>query len=185
MSDDVKALIAEANAVEEMSLQDDYAAGLIARLADALEAAQQAPAVDREALARLIDPWAWDYGNPASPAVQMSRSVALAKADATIASGVASGILQDAAEVEARGLEKAGAEVREWADSLDEHNSIDDMADALIAAGWRKMPSRDSIIREMAEVDEQTVDEASWKAMEYMYGPHADAILALMDGDNE
>jgi hypothetical protein len=58
-------------------------------------------------------------------------------------------------------------------------------ADVVWAAGWRKMPSRDLIIREMAEIDEQTVDEASWKAMEYMYGPHADAILALVDGDNE
>lgn len=107
MSDDVKALIARAQEFAGwLEPSEGQTAELIRDLADALEAAQQAPAVDREALARLIDPWAWDYGNPASPAVQMSRSVALAKADATIASGVASGILQDAEEVEARGLER-------------------------------------------------------------------------------
>jgi len=109
MSDDVKALIARVRHAYGSRGGGDFVQNVAEfdqMLAAALEAAQQAPAVDREALARLIDPWAWDYGNPESPAVQMSRSVALAKADATIASGVASGILLDAAEVEARGLEK-------------------------------------------------------------------------------
>jgi hypothetical protein len=60
-----------------------------------------------------------------------------------------------------------------------------DAVETLIGAGWRKMPSRDAIIREMAEVDEQEMIDESWATIEYMYGGHADAVLALMDGDNE
>ena len=113
MSDDVKALIAEARTpAYTMGLfgrspadADDF----VRRLADALEAAQQAPAVDREALARelfIADNWGvpsggadWDEGR-----VHESRIAQMYR----LADGlVASGILQDAAEIEARGLEKA------------------------------------------------------------------------------
>lgn len=142
MTDDVKALIAEAR---EYALTGNWkpATVLIASLADALEAAtvapaktvqevlelldnfhgdnrmsydaytnlhdavalldaRPAPAVDREALARLFDPWAWDYGDPTSGAVQVSRAETLQKADSVIASG----ILRDVRDVQAEALEQ-------------------------------------------------------------------------------
>ena len=67
-----------------------------------LEAATSAPAVDREALARFFDPWAWDYGDPSKGAVQVSRAESLAKTDAIIASG----ILRDMRDVQAEALEQ-------------------------------------------------------------------------------
>jgi hypothetical protein len=44
-------------------------------------------------------------------------------------------------------------------------------ADVLLAAGWRKMPSRDAIL--------SAIDSSPWDE------DQADAVLALMDGDNE
>lgn len=58
------------------------------------------PAVDREALARWVSPFAWR--EPLADGGKVIRVESLRRVDALIASGV----LQDAAEVEARGLEK-------------------------------------------------------------------------------
>lgn len=89
---------------------------LIADLAGALEAAVQAPAVDREALARYFymdnAGWEdsavehWDYLiDRIRKGIEAGHDkwLCFQAADRLIASGV----LQDAAEVEARGLEKA------------------------------------------------------------------------------
>ena len=57
------------------------------------------------------------------------------------------------------------------------------VAAAILAAGYRKMPDREAVIRALAEADEQSDIEGSWKTMEYMYSPSADAILALMEGN--
>jgi hypothetical protein len=63
-------------------------------------------------------------------------------------------------------------------------------ADAVLAAGWRKMPSKDEIARALALSDGWPADE--WEQIikepisrTLTYGATADAILALMDGDNE
>lgn len=45
------------------------------------------------------------------------------------------------------------------------------LAESLLAAGWRKMPSREAIL--------SAIDSSPWDE------DQADAILALMDGDNE
>ena len=66
---------------------------LTAEAADALEAAVQSPAVDREKVRALLD-------------AHFSSSGRDAMTDAIM------GVLQDAREVEARGLEKAAGEVR-------------------------------------------------------------------------
>lgn len=100
MSNDVKALIAELRG-------DNPRAGILARAADALEAATATPAVDREALARFFDPWAWDCGDPSRGAVQVSRAESLSKADAAIASGV----LRDVRDVQAEALEEAARHI--------------------------------------------------------------------------
>ena len=59
----------------------------------------------------------------------------------------------------------------------------DQLAFDILAAGYRKMPDREAVIRALAEADEQSDIEGSWKTMEYMYSPSADAILALMEGN--
>lgn len=107
MTNEVNALIAEARAdasdIRDMEHESyHWVAGLIDNLADALEAATVAPAVDREALARFFDPWAWDYGDPSKGAVQVSRTESLAKADAVIASG----FLRDVRDVQAEQRER-------------------------------------------------------------------------------
>ena len=72
-----------------------------------------------------------------------------------------------------------------WGDRLSAHESDcpESIADAILAAGYRKMPDREAVIRALAEADEQSDIEGSWKTMEYMYSPSADAILALMEGN--
>lgn len=59
-----------------------------------------------------------------------------------------------------------------------------DLADALIAEGWRKKPSRDEVARAIAlgvdGVDGEQFDEAAVDyRLEMLQG--ADAVLALMD----
>ena len=72
----------------------------IAQVADALEAAQQAPAVDREALENALGvALANAYDDDSVVTVEESVAGQL----------LASGILQDAAEVEARGLDTVAA----------------------------------------------------------------------------
>lgn len=95
MSDDVKALIAEARAIADYSdRQQSYGASRVIReLADALEAAQQAPAVDVDRAVKIIAPW-----------FQGSSERLARKAIDFL---IASGLLLGAAEVEARGLENA------------------------------------------------------------------------------
>jgi hypothetical protein len=72
-----------------------------------------------------------------------------------------------------------------WGDALfvEESDCPESIADAVLAAGWRKMPSRDAVIRAFAK--EQLLDGYSATSVERLYGGHADAVLALMDGDNE
>lgn len=65
--------------------------------------------------------------------------------------------------------------------SLDKHRAT---ADALIAEGWRKKPSRDEVARAIAlgvdGVDGEQFDEAAVDyRLEMLQG--ADAVLALMD----
>lgn len=101
MSDDVKALIAEAREVASwMTPSDGHIAEVLEQCADALEAVQQTPAVDREALAHEVARWL-----PVT--MQDPDEWALDRARLIVQWLIASGILQDAAEVEARGLEKA------------------------------------------------------------------------------
>ena len=98
MSDDVKALIADARKAEDSRWTDQQEADLIGRLADALEAARQAPAVDRQALiSSLANAECWEKDDVGGWAFVPELG-----ADRLFASG----ILQDAAEVEARGLER-------------------------------------------------------------------------------
>lgn len=69
------------------------------------------------------------------------------------------------------------------------------VADALIAAGWRKMPSRESVIDRlraaehapMYDHDERDGSCRSCPWPLHMLAPEdiADAILALMDGNTE
>ena len=98
MSDDVKALIAEAR---RYALSGEWkpATVLVARLADALESAQQAPAVDREALELVCVAEVERLAPNNQHAGDIGSSVASAL--------LAFGVFQDAAQVEARGLEKA------------------------------------------------------------------------------
>jgi hypothetical protein len=70
----------------------------------------------------------------------------------------------------------------DW-DMADEIGDLSGVADALHAAGWRKMPNRENVIRALAK--EQLLDGYSATSVERLYGGHADAILALMDGGNE
>ena len=58
--------------------------------------------------------------------------------------------------------------------SLDKHRAT---GDAVIAAGWRKMPSKEQIEAHLEEMEFHW--SQPWK------GDVLDAILALMDGDNE
>lgn len=64
-----------------------------------------------------------------------------------------------------------------------------DGADAVIAAGWRKKPSRDAIRRAVLEATSGDYTDTSWAAVRTKSLPSvdraADAILALMDGDSE
>lgn len=56
-------------------------------------------------------------------------------------------------------------------------------ADAVIAAGWRKKPSRGAVIATLAK--EQLLDGYSWSSVEKLYGTQADAVLALLGGPIE
>ena len=97
MSDKVKALIAQAREREhEWSSREQMPSDviLVARLADALEASVQAPAVDREALTNVLGvALANAYDDDSVVTVEESVAAQL----------VASGVLLDDAEVEARG----------------------------------------------------------------------------------
>lgn len=109
MSEDVKALIVEAGDIADYADRQQFygASRVIRELVAALEAAQQAPAVDREALVNLLERvklptqggayaekgYADDFNDGVSAAIDAVES--------------ASGILLDAAEFEERGLEKA------------------------------------------------------------------------------
>lgn len=110
MTDDVKALIAEArNPGRALSAQEW--ALLAQQLAEALEAAASAPAVDREALAQQIT-------------VRVGRDFIrhpdhhdYAAADRVIASG----LLRDVRDVQAEALERVRDEIRSlacWADPV-------------------------------------------------------------------
>ncbi len=60
-------------------------------------------------------------------------------------------------------------------------------ADAIIAAGWRKKPSREALIRHLAnaEVIRNWVD-GEWEMPNVIEAERmADAILALMDGGSD
>ena len=110
---DYAALIAEAREMvalwereRGMGWRNDWLMHVV-RLADALEAVQQTPAVDREALARVMTNTASRSGvNWYHQQTAEYREPFLRFAEAIIASG----ILLDAAEVEARGL----SEFADW-----------------------------------------------------------------------
>lgn len=84
-----------------------------------------------------------------------------------------------------------------WGDALfvEESDCPESIADALIAAGWRKMPSREEVIDRlraaehapMYDHDERDGSCRSCPWPLHMLAPEdiADAILALMDEDNE
>lgn len=148
MSDEVKALIAEARThtacechFEGVQMRGcgehgDDESKLIADLADALEAAQpqgeyhegleegikigraeaaqQAPAVDREALVKLLQSEGVVGGNVVASEI------------------IASGVLQDAAEVEARGLEKAAGIARAYKSHPTALDQADHIASILV-----------------------------------------------------
>ncbi|MFL0711654.1 MAG: hypothetical protein ACJLS2_02425 [Microcella pacifica] len=107
----VEALIAEARETgpfEHYEPVEDvhWWRNLANRLADALEAAQQAPAVDRDALKRVIGEgmdryWTSDYAQ--SPPDEENFGEEQVVVDQILASG----ILQDAAVVRAEALEEA------------------------------------------------------------------------------
>ena len=94
---DHTALIAEART---WAGSGEMVKDIIFRLAAALEAVQQTPAVDREALAAVIhERFNIARGRGGVAPLALAEQI------------FASGILLDAAEVEARGLEKAAEEV--------------------------------------------------------------------------
>jgi len=106
---DIAALIAQARGLGGLS---STVQAVVDGLADALEASVQAPAVDREALKRLLVDAElasvmriMSDGYP-STAIRTNEGAAEVAVDAVLASG----ILLDAREVEARGLEKAADE---------------------------------------------------------------------------
>lgn len=106
----ITALIAEARSAQggrfygPISDNPD-ALDLIARLADALEASVQAPAVDTGKAAKAI----WDVLWPGTSGVMDDAELGSDRAQVAriLFALTGPGILQDAAEVEARGLEKA------------------------------------------------------------------------------
>lgn len=74
----------------------------------------------------------------------------------------------------------------DW-DMADEIGDLSGVANALIAAGWRKMPSRAKLLGVIANAevyrDGATGD---WQVPLAMEAERiADLVLALMDGDNE
>ncbi len=62
-------------------------------------------------------------------------------------------------------------------------------ADALIAAGWRKMPSLSAIAKALFDVRDDEFDDEEWDDLSAVdrerWECDARAILALMDGDNK
>lgn len=111
MSDDVKSLIAEAREFADRNNGMNWQ-GMVRELADALEASVQAPAVDKQVIIRdmqSIQRWWHLSGNdgPADP-------------DYIVDGLIDSGVLQDAAEVEARGLEKAADDLTPGEDKVDD-----------------------------------------------------------------
>lgn len=119
MTDDVKALIAEArNRTTEHARQNpEGSVDLAFRLAAALEAATVAPAVDRQALARYFymrnggTEKNWDYLAErirAGREPEHGRMICYQQADALLASG----LLRDVRDVQAEALEQFAAEVR-------------------------------------------------------------------------
>jgi len=68
----------------------------------------------------------------------------------------------------------------DW-DMADEIGDLSGVADAVLAAGWRKMPSAEALTDFIAEQR----DAFPRRADDMDSGDLADAILALMDGDNE
>lgn len=70
------------------------------------------------------------------------------------------------------------------------HSHVTEVSESLLAAGWRKMPNKDEIARALAISNGWPADE--WEQIikepisrTLTYWATADAILALMDGDNE
>ena len=74
----------------------------------------------------------------------------------------------------ARAIEEGG-----WPEGS-EHFYPGDAADAVIAAGWRKMPSREALIAALNEPD-TLIHDSGQPQVEFAL--LADAILALMDGN--
>ncbi len=68
-----------------------------------------------------------------------------------------------------------------WRQGVVTHRIYERQADVLLAAGWRKMPSAEALTDFIAEQR----DAFPRRADDMDSGDLADAILALMDGDNE
>lgn len=149
MSDDAKALIAKARRVVEayeevgkVNIQrwatgEDFTTADLRAMTAAFEASVQAPAVDEYAM-----PKRWERYVRDCTANGIEHDCAHEFIDGWPLEDFESWLRgHDAVlgrKAEARGLEKAGAEVREWADSFDEYNSIDDVYAAMhyLADEW-------------------------------------------------
>ena len=74
--------------------------------------------------------------------------------------------------------DELAATIRDGGWALDsEHFYADDAADAVIAAGWRKKPSREALVEAIENSDSWSVQHWSLTV--------AEAVLALMDGPTE
>jgi hypothetical protein len=85
---------------------------------------------------------------------------------------------------------EAGGEVS-WGDALfvEESDCPESIADAVVAAGWRKMPSRDELVNAMVGSDALAADtraEAmqSGSTQREPFLMFADAVLALVKGSD-
>lgn len=126
MTDDVKALIAEARSVvrDDRSYRFVPEPRLLLDLADALEAASVAPAVDRETLARVLSDPKWQRGSDvrewpedeAEAYREEGWSVGIAAARAVLVQKQVDALLaalgaRDVRDVQAGALEQAAAEL--------------------------------------------------------------------------
>jgi len=82
--------------------------------------------------------------------------------------------------------EEAVALFREAIPTTHMHSDAVVLVDALHALGWRKMPSRETLIRFLASKSESAENiERYYSAMEAAFGDQADALIALIDGGSD
>ena len=156
MNDDVKALIAEARQahIESVYAAPGKAVGLLNALADALEAATVAPAVDREALVwQMYDLLGGDtsLGSPFMPDEGIAHN-ARSVSEALLASGLLRERTAPAVDREALARELAPHDDHPESAAWTHLDWAYDVADALLASG---------ILRDVRDVQAEALEQAA------------------------